>query len=408
MMPKALVALVIDADAHLIDGEADQPVELEGHVWAEIRAAADREDRREPPVYGDVLGFVAHLDTEAKNDVIALRARVVELEAGTSKWAQADSKMARELVQLRDSTARDVDELRALREFKAAVVRQMGVREWASDTHLILAVGSCWRDAAALAGRVAEEQDAADQEDSIAIDTHAELTALREFKAASFSIERQQQLSDFAKRDLQVERAELVLLREFKAADDKRRESFTFSKIAPEITAWATQLDGKGTDPSRRDVNVRLLLEGGEGCVIGFQEARDVAREILSKIDVALFPVAAENKKKHAADARVCGLCEETGHAATDCGTRPAEFNPLPPKKTPSPAEGSLQIDFTKDLAKPNRRTKKFPLNSGLTERCTKCHRTQGAHVGTKCPKEAHGDHSDDFDADGKLIEVAS
>ncbi len=89
-----------------------------------------------------------------------------------------------------------------------------------------------------------------------------------------------------------------------------------------------------------------------------------------------------------------------------------------------APAQASLegvapsaQIDLTEAIAeksskkaksKPTPVNKKFPLGTGVYERCTKCNRMQGAHDGNTCPPHAHGEHSDDYDSNGKLIEVAA
>ncbi len=94
----------------------------------------------------------------------------------------------------------------------------------------------------------------------------------------------------------------------------------------------------------------------------------------------------------------------------------PKKTKKAPPKakaQKPTPGAAPTQIDLTEAITEksgnakpkpPTRATKKFPLNSGIHERCTKCGRMQGAHAGTTCPKHAHGDHSDDYDSNGKLL----
>ena len=53
---------------------------------------------------------------------------------------------------------------------------------------------------------------------------------------------------------------------------------------------------------------------------------------------------------------------------------------------TGKPAQVSLDEAIARAAKPPNRRTKKFPLQGGPTEKCTACGAEQGQHAGTRCP----------------------
>lgn len=248
-------------------------------------------------------------------------------------------------------------------------------------------------------------------------ETRAELEGLREFRGRVANVLLKEpetdadKLIDLIANDRSDDAEELRELRAFKG--DLEAIFGTSSTTTPELCVLVRQAQRAYREGRTEALKYRVEYVGTDDkqMIAGKfwatrQEAVDHGKkslagrvfEVVDQHGKVWDSVAAPEKKSRAKKkpAAPCIWCDETGHAAEDCALRPgdvererhraATFDPLPPPKK-TPPKDDRQIDFTQQLKKPTRKTKKFPLGTGLAEKCTKCGAQLGEHDGTRCPK---------------------